>query len=137
MYFLKKRYEKLDIDYIVGLDARGFIFGSALSVMLGIGFVPIRKKGKLPAEVYSKEYNLEYGTDTLEIHKDAFCGKKDAKVIMIDDLLATGGTAMCALELIDKAGGNVVESCFIIYLEFLKSKELFKNKCKVFTIINV
>ncbi|MBI4843079.1 MAG: adenine phosphoribosyltransferase [Nitrospirae bacterium] len=101
-------------DIIVGIEARGFIIGGALSYTLGKGFVPIRKIGKLPAEVERHEYELEYGTDTVEIHKDAIA--KGARVLLVDDLLATGGTALAAAALIEKLGGKVAEMAFIVDL---------------------
>lgn len=109
-----KRYIEEDIDVVVGIDSRGFILGGALAYELGKGFVPVRKKGKLPAETESVTYDLEYGTDTLEIHKDAI--KKGQKVLIIDDLLATGGTALAAASLVKKLGGEVVELAFIVDL---------------------
>jgi len=113
---LTQRYinGETDFDMIVGIEARGFIIGGALSYTLGKGFVPIRKIGKLPAEVVRHEYELEYGTDTVEIHKDAVA--KGAKVLVVDDLLATGGTAMAAAALIEKLGGKVAEMAFIVNL---------------------
>ena len=105
---------EIDFDMIVGIEARGFIIGGALSYTLGKGFVPIRKIGKLPAEVVSHEYELEYGTDTVEMHRDAVA--KGAKVLVIDDLLATGGTALAAAALIEKLGGKVAEMSFIVNL---------------------
>jgi len=124
---LANRYKDYNLDYIAGIDARGFIFGSALAYALNIGFVPIRKKGKLPYTTVSEKYSLEYGFDEVEIHIDAF--KKDdnskANVLLIDDLLATGGTAAAASRLIDRVGANCVEACFIIELTFLEgSKKL-------------
>ncbi|GAD20097.1 adenine phosphoribosyltransferase [Helicobacter fennelliae] len=113
--FLKNRYEKHNITHIVGIESRGFIFGSALAYALGVGFVPVRKKGKLPSKTYTQDYALEYGTDTLEIHIDAF-DFKPACVVLIDDLLATGGTAKASLELIKKAGGECIEACFLLRL---------------------
>jgi len=118
MKHLKNRYESYNLDYIAGIDARGFIFGAALANMLGIGFVPIRKKGKLPYTTVSEKYSLEYGYDEVEIHIDAFA-KENARVLLIDDLLATGGTASAASKLIDKVGANCVEACFIVELAFL------------------
>jgi adenine phosphoribosyltransferase len=104
----------IDFDIIVGIEARGFIIGGALSYTLGKGFVPIRKVGKLPAEVVKHEYELEYGTDTVEVHKDAV--EKGNKVLMVDDLLATGGTALAAATLVEKLGGIISEMAFIVNL---------------------
>jgi len=111
-----QRYIQGDIhfDLIVGIEARGFIIGGALSYTLGRGFVPIRKRGKLPAEVVRHEYALEYGTDTVEVHKDAI--GKGARILMVDDLLATGGTALAAASLVEGLGGIVVELAFIVNL---------------------
>ncbi len=111
-----QRYIKgdLDFDTIVGIESRGFIIGGALSYTLGKGFIPVRKKGKLPGETISHEYALEYGTDTIEIHKDAI--SKGEKVLLVDDLLATGGTALAAAALIEKLGGVVAEMAFIVNL---------------------
>jgi len=130
---LENRYENYDLDYIAGIDARGFIFGSALAAKLKTGFVPIRKKGKLPYTTISQKYSLEYGYDEVEIHIDAFGGNKNAKVLLIDDLLATGGTAGAASELIKKAGANLVEACFIIELAFLEGAK--KLDVPIFSII--
>jgi len=124
MNHLEKRYKNYNLDYIAGIDARGFIFGATLANMLGVGFVPIRKKGKLPYTTVSEKYSLEYGVDAVEIHIDAF-EKENARVLLIDDLLATGGTANAAAKLIDKVGARCVEACFIIELAFLEgSKKL-------------
>src|SRR4030066_2512387 len=111
-----QRYLKGDInfDLIVGIEARGFIIGGALAYTLGKGFVPIRKVGKLPAEVVRHEYELEYGTDTVEVHKDAI--RKGARILVVDDLLATGGTALAAATLIEKLGGIITEMTFIVNL---------------------
>jgi len=113
---LTQRYitGEIPFDIIVGIEARGFILGGALSYTLGKGFAPIRKKGKLPAEVVSQEYSLEYGTDKVEIHKDAF--SNGTRVLLIDDLLATGGTALAAASLVEKLGGIVAEMAFIVNL---------------------
>ena len=131
--FLKERYENQEIDFVAGIESRGFIFGSALSYALGVGFVPIRKKGKLPYTTIAEEYELEYGTDEVEIHIDAFRDIKNAKVLLIDDLIATGGTAAAAVNLIQKVEAKVVEACFIIELEFLKGRD--KINAPVFSII--
>ena len=128
MTHLETRYKSYNLDYIAGIDARGFIFGAALADRLGIGFVPVRKKGKLPYTTVSEKYSLEYGFDEVEIHIDAFeyeTGKKAAKVLLIDDLIATGGTAKAAANLIDKVGANCVEVCFIMELTFLNGRESF------------
>jgi len=108
------RYKNMDIDVVVGIDSRGFILGSPLAYLLGKGFVPVRKKGKLPAATEKEEYELEYGTDTIEIHKDAI--KKGQKVLIIDDLIATGGTALAAAKLVKKLHGKIVELGFIVDL---------------------
>jgi adenine phosphoribosyltransferase len=109
-----KHYKDIDIDLVVGIDSRGFIFGAALAYLLQKGFIPVRKKGKLPAETVSETYELEYGTDTLEIHKDAI--KAGQKVLIIDDLIATGGTAVAAINLVEKLGGEVVEFAVVVDL---------------------
>jgi adenine phosphoribosyltransferase len=116
-----ERYRDQQIDAVVAIESRGFIFGAPLAYALGIGLVPVRKVGKLPADTYKLEYALEYGTATLEIHKDAFA--PGARVIVIDDLLATGGTIAAACELIETAGATVVEAAFLIELSFLDGRE--------------
>ena len=108
------RYKEMDIDVVVGIDSRGFIMGGAIAYLLGKGFVPVRKKGKLPAETESEEYTLEYGTDTIEIHKDAITPGQ--KCVIIDDLIATGGTALAAAKLVKKLGGEIVEIGVIVDL---------------------
>jgi adenine phosphoribosyltransferase len=110
------------IDKVVGIDARGFLFGAAAAYTMGVGFVPIRKKGKLPYRSESASYSLEYGEANVEIHVDAIAPGE--KVVLIDDLLATGGTAAAAAELIAKVGGELVEAQFLIELEFLKGRTL-------------
>ena len=107
-------FTEMGIEYVAAVEARGFIFGAAVARKLGAGFVPIRKKDKLPFKTESVTYNLEYGTDTLEVHSDAV--EKGAKVLMVDDLLATGGTMMAACELIEKIGGQIVGITFLIEL---------------------
>ena len=109
------------IDYVAAVEARGFIFGAAVARKLRAGFVPIRKKGKLPFETESVSYDLEYGTDTLEVHNDAI--DKGAKVLMVDDLLATGGTMVAACELIEKIGGKIWGISFLIELTELAGRE--------------
>lgn len=109
------------VDKVIGIDARGFIFGALMAERLEAGFVPVRKKGKLPYQTHSVDYSLEYGTNTVEIHVDAV--GPGEKVVLADDLLATGGTAAAALELVQKVGGEVVAACFFIELGFLNGRE--------------
>ena len=109
-----KKYKDQEIDVVVGIDSRGFILGGAIAYLMEKGFVPVRKKGKLPAETESEEYALEYGTDTVEIHKDAI--EDGQKVLIVDDLIATGGTATAAAKLVEKIGGKVIELAFIVDL---------------------
>ena len=116
---------ELQPDVIAGIDARGFIFGSAVAYKMNLGFIPIRKEGKLPAKTLKERYELEYGTDCLEIHADAI--KKGQKVVLLDDLLATGGTAKAAETLLTRCGGKVVGAGFLIELSALKGRELFRN----------
>ncbi|MBI4824208.1 MAG: adenine phosphoribosyltransferase [Nitrospirae bacterium] len=132
---LTQRYIKGDIkfDIIVGIESRGFIIGGALAYALGKGFVPIRKRGKLPAEKVSQEYSLEYGTDSIEMHTDAI--GKGTKVLLVDDLLATGGTALASAALIEKLGGKVAEMCFVVNLPDVGGiKKLVSKGYKVFTL---
>lgn len=135
MNHLHARYKEYEIDYVAGIDARGFIFGAALAQMLGVGFVPIRKKGKLPYTTVSEKYSLEYGFDEIEVHIDAFGGVKGARVLLIDDLIATGGTAYAAASLIDKVGACCVESCFILGLNFLDGKKKVAEVSDIYTVI--
>ena len=137
MNHLYQRYKEYNLDYIAGIDARGFIFGAALAQMLGLGFVPIRKKGKLPFTTISEKYSLEYGIDEVEVHIDAFSAIPNARVLMIDDLIATGGTANAAANLINQAGATCVESCFIMGLTFLDGIKKLEEKAPVYTLIEV
>lgn len=118
---MAKKLRELKVDYIAGPEARGFIFGVPLAYALGVGFIPIRKPGKLPQEIVSITYDLEYGSDTLEIHKNAF--KKGDRVALVDDLLATGGTISACAKLIELAGGEVVSIDFMIELTELKGRD--------------
>ena len=120
-----ERYKDKGIDYVLGADARGFIFGAAIAYNIGAGFVPARKPGKLPAETEKVEYELEYGKNSIEVHKDAF--EKGAKVLIVDDLLATGGTAGAMVQLVEKLGAEVYELAFMIELEDLKGREILKG----------
>ena len=128
---LAKRYDGKKISAIVGVESRGFIIGAPLAYKLGIPFVPVRKPGKLPRETFKEEYALEYGTNTLEIHKDAL--KKGDKVIIVDDLLATGGTAEASAKLAQRCGAKVSEITFVVELDFLKGRDKLKGY-KVFSI---
>lgn len=123
--FLTEQYADKKIDYIAGVESRGFIFGSALAYNLGAGFVMIRKPGKLPADVITQEYELEYGTDKIEMHSDAVEAGKN--VLVIDDLLATGGTVDAACKLLKKAGANIVGAAFVIELSDLGGREKLKD----------
>ncbi|MBI1908642.1 MAG: adenine phosphoribosyltransferase [Deltaproteobacteria bacterium] len=129
---LAKRYATRQIDYCVGIESRGFIFAAALAYRIDAGFVPVRKKGKLPFKTESVEYALEYGTDKIEMHRDAV--SKGSRVLVVDDVLATGGTASATCQLIEKCGGTVVESAFVIELGFLKGREKLKRR-EIFSLI--
>lgn len=118
-------FRSKNIDKVLAIESRGFIFGAPLALELNVGFVPIRKKGKLPYKTASASYALEYGTDTLEMHEDAF--NSGDRVLIVDDLLATGGTAKATAELAEKMGGHVVGFSFLIVLEFLKGREKLKG----------
>ncbi len=122
---LGDKYERDRLDYVVGVEARGFIFGAALAYRLGVGFIPIRKKGKLPYKTKSVTYQLEYGSDTLEIHEDAL--HKGARVLVVDDLLATGGTIKAVVDLLKHLNATVVGVAFLIELQFLKGKDKLKD----------
>ncbi len=130
---LAQRYAKVKIDKIAGIESRGFILGAPLAYALGKGFVPIRKKGKLPAETIGHDYELEYGTDRIEIHTDAIA--KGEKVLLVDDLIATGGTAEAACKLIEKIGGEIVECAFLLDLPDIGGRaRLEKHGHKVFAL---
>jgi len=127
-------YREKKIDVIVSTEARGFIFGTALAYELGVGFVPIRKSGKLPAKVASLTYKKEYESDTIEIHEDGI--KPGQKVLLFDDLLATGGTIKANADLVKKLGGEIIGMGFIIELDYLKGRENIGDKYDVFSLIN-
>ena len=122
---LSEHYLQQKIDLVLGIEARGFIFGPALAYRLNAGFVPVRKPGKLPAATVKYDYALEYGTNTLEIHKDAV--QKGQRVIIVDDLLATGGTAEATIKLVETLGGKIAGLAFVVELDFLKGREKFTN----------
>jgi adenine phosphoribosyltransferase len=118
---LLERIGKRDVDCVVGMESRGFIFGAPIAYKLGVGFVPVRKLGKLPADVVSVEYDLEYGSATLEMHKDAL--RPGAKVLIVDDLLATGGTVAGTIALVKQLKGEIVACAFLIELTALKGRD--------------
>jgi len=115
------RYREMEIDKVVGIDARGFIFGAVLAYRLGVGFIPVRKKGKLPPETISEEYTLEYGSAVVEMSDSAI--QKGEKVLIVDDLIATGGTIYAATKLVEKLGGEIVECAFIVELPDLNGRQ--------------
>ena len=119
--YLYEQFKNMEVDYVAGIESRGFIFGAALAYKLGCGFITIRKPNKLPAKTVSESYSLEYGIDTIEMHADAL--KAGDRVVIIDDLLATGGTAAAACNLCNKVGAEVVAAAFIIELNPLKGRE--------------
>ena len=118
---LDEKIGKRAVDVVVGMESRGFIFGAPIAYKRGVGFVPVRKLGKLPADVVSVEYDLEYGSATLEMHKDAI--RPGAKVLIIDDLLATGGTVHGTIELVERLKGEVIGLAFLVELDFLKGRD--------------
>ena len=133
MNTIKTRYKSNKIDKVVGIEARGFILGSALAILLNCGFTPIRKKGKLPFKTFSETYDLEYGKDTLEIHNDAF--NKNDNIIIVDDVLATGGTIKASFKLLQNFDINIIETFFLI--EILKLEGKKNLDFKHFSLIKV
>ena len=131
--YFTEQFKGKGIDYVAAVESRGFIFGSALAYNIGAGLILIRKAGKLPAEVVSQEYELEYGTDKIEIHKDAV--EKGKRVLLIDDLLATGGTIEAGCRLIKKAGGIPVACAFVIELAELKGREKINSDVDVISML--
>jgi adenine phosphoribosyltransferase len=129
---LVEQYVDEHIDVVVGMESRGFIFGMPVAYNLGVGFVPIRKPGKLPAKTMSESYELEYGTNTLEIHVDSI--SKGQRVLVVDDLLATGGTAVATCNLIEKLGGEVAGLAFVIELSFLNGRDKLQ-KYDIFSLL--
>lgn len=123
---LAERYRGQRIDVVAGIESRGFIFGTPLAVALGTGFVPIRKLGKLPADKITREYALEYGTNSLEVHRDSV--RPGERVLLVDDLLATGGTARAASGLLEDLGAEVVETAFVIELAFLNGRAAMEGR---------
>jgi adenine phosphoribosyltransferase len=129
---LKEQYAGLGVDIVLGIEARGFIFAPALAYALGAGFVPVRKPKKLPAECERISYDLEYGTDTLEVHRDAIT--PGCRVLIVDDLLATGGTARATAKLVEQLGGIVVGAAFVVELTFLRGRGKL-NGYNVFSLL--
>ena len=128
-----KRYKGHKVSKVAGIESRGFIIGAPVAYLLGVGFIPIRKKGKLPGETIGHDYELEYGADRIEIHTDAI--SKGERILLIDDLIATGGTAEAAATLIGKMGGEVIECCFVVDLPDIGGRErLEKLGLNVFTL---
>jgi len=132
---MASHYRDKDIDIIVSSEARGFIIGAALAFELGVGFVPIRKKGKLPSKTIALTYQKEYESDTIEIHEDSV--ERGQKVLLVDDLLATGGTIKANAELIERLGGKIVGMGFLIELEYLHGRETLEDKYEIFSIISL
>ena len=131
--YLCEQFKDEKIDFIAGIESRGFIFGMPMAYKLNAGFVPIRKPKKLPAETYLQEYDLEYGTDKIEVHKDAF--PQGANVLIVDDLLATGGTAEAACKLVEKTGANLVGIAFLIELTDLNGREKLTDSPKTVSML--
>ena len=131
--YLCDEYKDCKIDYIAGIESRGFIFGMPMAYKLDCGFIPVRKPNKLPAETIKESYDLEYGSDSIEIHADAI--EKGANVLVVDDLLATGGTAQAACKLVKKAGGNLVGVAFLIELEALNGRDKLTDCGKVVSML--
>src|SRR5215217_6738715 len=132
---LAAHHRGLGITHVAGIEARGFIFGAGVAIALGVGFIPVRKKGKLPGETIGQNYALEYGVDTIEIHADVI-GPGD-KVLLIDDLIATGGTAVAAVDLLRKSGGDVVAAAFVIDLPDIGGARKLRDKgVKVHTLVS-
>lgn len=131
--YMSSQFKDEKIDYIVGAESRGFIFGTAMAYKMNCGFIPVRKPNKLPAATISEPYELEYGTDIIEIHSDAI--EKGAKVLFVDDLLATGGTAKAACNLIKKAGGELVGAAFLIELKDLNGRKNLQDCGKVISML--
>lgn len=130
---ISTQVQDLQPEYIIGMESRGFIFGAALAYRLGIGFIPVRKPGKLPSAIYAAEYALEYGTDRLEIHQDAFT--PGSRVLIVDDLIATGGTAVATVQLLNQLEGDLVGCAFVIELDDLNGRSNLPN-VPIFSLVH-
>lgn len=137
MNHLEERYKSYNLDYVAGIDSRGFIFGAALADRLGIGFVPVRKKGKLPTTTVCEKYELEYGFDEIEVHLDAFNNQKNVNVLLIDDIIVSGGTAGAAANLIKKLDVNLVEVCFLMNIQILDGAKKLKELAPVYSVLEI
>ena len=137
MDHLEAKYKDYNLDYIAGIDSRGFIFGAALADRLNIGFVPVRKKGKLPSTTVCEKYELEYGFDEVELHLDAFRDEHHARVLLIDDIIVSGGTAYAAANLIKKLNVDLVEMCFLMNIKFLKGAEKLEEVAPVYSVLEI
>lgn len=137
MNHLEERYKSYNLDYIAGIDSRGFIFGAALADRLGVGFVPVRKKGKLPSTTVCEKYELEYGFDEVEVHLDAFNNEKNVRILLIDDIIVSGGTAGAAASLIKKLEVNLVEMCFLMNIQILDGAKKLKEIAPVYSVLDI
>lgn len=137
MNHLEDKYKSYNLDFISGIDSRGFIFGAALADRLGIGFVPVRKKGKLPSTTVCEKYELEYGFDEVELHLDAFNNQKNARVLLIDDIIVSGGTAYAAANLIKKLDVNLVEMCFLMNIQILEGAKKLSTVAPVYSVLEI
>ena len=137
MNHLEERYKTYNLDYVAGIDSRGFIFGAALADRLGVGFVPVRKKGKLPSTTVCEKYELEYGFDEVEVHLDAFNNEKNVRVLLIDVIIVSGGTATAAASLIKKLDVNLVEVCFLMNIQILDGAKKLKEFVPVYSVLEI
>ena len=137
MNHLEERYKSYNLDYVAGIDSRGFIFGAALADRLGVGFVPVRKKGKLPSTTVCEKYELEYGFDEVELHLDAFNNQKNVNVLLIDDIVVSGGTANAAATLIKKLEVNLVEVCFLMNIQILDGAKKLREVTPVYSVLEI
>ncbi|MCR1816220.1 adenine phosphoribosyltransferase [Aliarcobacter butzleri] len=137
MDHLEERYKSYNLDYIAGVEARGFFFASALASRLKIGFVPVRKKGKLPSTTICEKYELEYGFSEVELHLDAFNNERNVNVLLIDDIIVSGGTAYAAANLIKKLNVNLVESCFLMNIAILDGAKKLSEISPVYCVLEI